>query len=74
MTNLNIAKLYLATNATATAAQIDAAITDGSAATAVTALTGTTLLNAKYGGQTPLCYIFIFIFYFSIFYFSIFSI
>ncbi len=48
MTNLNIAKLYLATNATATAAQIDAAITDGSAATAVTALTGTTLLNAIY--------------------------
>lgn len=48
MTNLNIAKLYLATNTTATAAQIDAAIADGSAATAVTALTGTTLLNAIY--------------------------
>ena len=47
MTNLNIAKLYLATT-TATAAQIDAAITDGSAATTVNALTGTTLLNAIY--------------------------
>ncbi|MEA3352424.1 MAG: calcium-binding protein [Campylobacterota bacterium] len=48
MTNLNIAKLYLATNTTATAAQIDAAITDGSAATAVDALSGTALLNAIY--------------------------
>ena len=47
MTNLNIAKLYLATT-TATAAQIDAAIADGSAATTVNDLTGTTLLNAIY--------------------------
>lgn len=48
MTNLNIAKLYLATNATATAAEIDAAIADGSAATAANALTGTVLINAIY--------------------------
>ena len=48
MTNLNIAKLYLATNTTATGAEIDAAIAAGTAATAVNALSGTALLNAIY--------------------------
>ena len=48
MTNLQIAKLYLATDSTLTATAIDAAITDGSALTAVTALTQTALLNAAY--------------------------
>ena len=48
MTNTQIAKLYLATNTTATAAQIDTAVTDGSAATAVTALTAANFLEAAY--------------------------
>ena len=48
MTNLQIAKLYLAANAGTTATALDAAITDGSALTAVNALTQTALLNAAY--------------------------
>ena len=48
MTNLQIAKLYLANDATATAATIDAAITAGTAATTITALDNTAFLNAAY--------------------------
>jgi len=48
MTNLQIAKLYLATNATATSAQIDTAVTDGTALTAINALSATAFLEASY--------------------------
>ena len=48
MTNLNIAKLYLASNSTATAAQIDTAVTDGTALTAINALTTAAFVEAAY--------------------------
>ena len=48
MTNLNIAKLYLANNSTATAAQIDTAVTDGTANTAVQALSTAAFVEAAY--------------------------
>jgi len=48
MTNLQIAKLYLAANAGTTADALDTAITDGSALTAVTALSNDNFLEAAY--------------------------
>lgn len=48
MTNTQIAKLYLAANAGTTATALDAAILDGSALTAVNALSQTDFLNAAY--------------------------
>ena len=48
MTNLNIAKLYLANNTNATATQIDTAVTDGTALTAINALTTAAFVEAAY--------------------------
>jgi len=51
MTNLQIAKLYLATNTTATATQIDTAVTSGAALTAINALTAAAFLEASYQAE-----------------------